>query len=137
SDVCSSDLILTEVGRALHAGNAELPFGLYSANAVQEEVGSNGARMLVETLRPDLVLVTDVTHDITMPGVSKAKHGDIRAEDGPVLSYGPAVHGPLVQLIEEAARAEDIPFQRAAAMKSTGTRSEEHTSELQSRENFV
>jgi len=113
--------ILTEVARALHAGNAELPFGLYFANAVQEEVGSNGARMLVETLRPDLVLVTDVTHDITMPGVSKAKHGDIRAEDGPVLSYGPAVFGPLVQLIEEAARAEDIPFQRAAAMKSTGT----------------
>ena len=32
-------------------------------NSVQEEVGLYGAKMIVETIRPNVAIVTDVTHD--------------------------------------------------------------------------
>lgn len=99
----------------------KLPFGLYITNSVQEEVGLRGAEMIVERLRPDIAIVTDVTHDTQTPMMNKINSGDIACGAGPVLSYAPAVHNTLLKHIVGVAQKEKIAFQRSASSRATGT----------------
>ena len=84
--------MIAEVARLLKENKIKLPFGLYITNSVQEEVGLRGAQMIVETIQPDVAIVTDVTHDTNTPMLNKIKQGDIKCGDGPVLYYGPSHH---------------------------------------------
>ena len=59
--------MIAQVARLLRENGKELPFGLYLVNAVQEEVGMNGAKMISRTICPDVAIVTDVTHDTSTP----------------------------------------------------------------------
>ena len=113
--------MIAEVARLLFENNIELPFGLYITNSVQEEVGLRGAQMIVENIRPNVAIVTDVCHDTSTPMLNKIKQGDTKCGDGPVLTYGPAVQNNLLELIITTAENNKIPFQRAAASRSTGT----------------
>jgi putative aminopeptidase FrvX len=113
--------MIAEVARLLKKDRVKLPFGLYITNSVQEEVGLRGAEMIVERIKPDLAIVTDVTHDTQTPMMSKVQSGDIACGDGPVLSYAPAVHNTLLKHIVRTAEKEKIPFQRLAASRATGT----------------
>lgn len=113
--------MIAEVARLLSEQKAKLPFGLYVTNSVQEEVGLRGAEMIVERIKPDLAIVTDVTHDTQTPMMSKVQSGDIACGKGPVLSYAPAVHNNVLKHIVRTAEKERIPFQRLAASRATGT----------------
>ncbi len=113
--------MIAEVARLLKENNIELPFGLYITNSVQEEVGLRGAQMIADTIKPDVAIVTDVCHDTGTPMINKIKQGDTQCGAGPVLTYGPAVHNNLLELIITAAEDNNIPFQRAAASRATGT----------------
>lgn len=112
---------IAEVARLLHENKVKLPFGLYITNAVQEEVGLKGAEMIVETIKPNVAIVTDVCHDTNTPMIDHKKEGDLTAGKGPVLTVGPAVQNNLLKLIIDAAKKNKIPYQRAAASRSTGT----------------
>lgn len=118
--------MIAEVARLLHherarRGGKKLPFGVYFANCVQEEVGLRGAQMLVHTIKPNLALVTDVCHDTSTPMIQKAVEGDTVCGKGPVVTYGPAVHNTVRELLIDTAAAHKIPIQRDAASRSTGT----------------
>ena len=113
--------MIAEVARLLKEQKVKLPFGLYVTNSVQEEVGLRGAEMIVERLKPDLAIVTDVTHDTQTPLMNKIQSGDIACGKGPVLSYAPAVHNNVLKHIVRTAEAQKIPFQRAAQSRATGT----------------
>ena len=113
--------MIAEVARLLHENSVKLPFGLYVTNSVQEEVGLRGAQMIVEKIKPDVAIVTDVCHDTGTPMLDKIKQGDTKCGDGPVLTYGPAVQNYLLELIITVAEKKKIPFQRAAASRVTGT----------------
>jgi putative aminopeptidase FrvX len=113
--------MIAEVARLLKTNKKKLDFGLYIANCVQEEVGLRGAQMLVHTLQPDVAIVTDVCHDTSTPMIQKTLEGDIVCGKGPMLTYGPAVHYKLLDLIVEMAERRKIPFQREAASRATGT----------------
>jgi putative aminopeptidase FrvX len=113
--------MIAEVARLLKEQKVKLPFGLYITNSVQEEVGLRGAEMIVERIRPDVALVTDVTHDTQSPMMNKVQSGDVACGKGPVLSYGPAVHNNVLKKIVAAAERGKIPFQRAAVSRATGT----------------
>ena len=113
--------MIAEVARLLHENKVKLPFGLYIVNAVQEEVGLRGAEMIVERLRPDLAIVTDVTHDTQTPMMNKIQSGDVSCGSGPVLAYGPAVHNKVLKQVIKAAEKEKIAFQRSAVSRATGT----------------
>ena len=113
--------MIAEVARLLKEQKVKLPFGLYITNSVQEEVGLRGAEMIVERIKPDLAIVTDVTHDTQTPLMNKIQSGDIACGKGPVLSYAPAVHNTVLKHIVRTAEAEKIPFQRAAQSRATGT----------------
>lgn len=113
--------MIAEVARILKESKTKLPFGLYIVNAVQEEVGLNGATMIAHKIKPNAAIVTDVCHDTQTPMMNKIVSGDLACGRGPVLSYGPAVQNNLLKLIIEAAKKEKIEFQRQAASRSTGT----------------
>tara|TARA_B100000795_G_scaffold179626_1_gene135964 strand:+ start:2010 stop:3095 length:1086 start_codon:yes stop_codon:yes gene_type:complete len=113
--------VIAEVARLLHKNKKTLPFGLYITNSVQEEVGLHGAKMIAETIRPDVAIVTDVCHDTNTPMINKIKQGDLKCGDGPVLTYGPSVQNNLLKVIINTAEENKIPFQRQAASSATGT----------------
>lgn len=112
---------VAEVARLIHENKIELPYTLYVVNSVQEEVGLRGAEMIAQTIKPNVAIVTDVTHDTHTPLVSSKKHGDVKSGSGPSVTYAPAVHNKLLELVIEAANIADIPFQREAASRRTGT----------------
>ncbi len=114
-------IIIAEVARMLKESKTKLPFGLYIVNAVQEEVGLNGAKMITETIRPNVAIVTDVTHDTTTPMMDKKAQGEAHLGKGPVLSIAPAVHNILLELIREAGDKAKIPYQLQASSRVTGT----------------
>ncbi len=113
--------MIAEVARLLKENDIKLPFGLYITNSVQEEIGLRGAQMIAERIKPNVAIVTDVCHDTYTPMLNKIVQGDIKGGDGPVLTYGPAVQNNLLKLVINAAKKKKIPFQRAAASRSTGT----------------
>lgn len=113
--------MIAEVARLLKENKDNLPFGLYIVNAVQEEVGLNGATMIARKINPHVAIVTDVCHDTQTPMMNKVVSGDLSCGKGPVLSYAPAVQNNLLKLIIETATKNKIEFQRQAASRSTGT----------------
>jgi putative aminopeptidase FrvX len=113
--------MIAEVARLLRENKKRLPFGLYVVNAVQEEVGLRGAEMIARRLRPNIAIVTDVTHDTTTPMINKIIEGDISCGKGPSLAYGPAVHNKLLAIVQDTAVKHDIPVQLRTVSRSTGT----------------
>lgn len=113
--------MIAEVARLLQENKKKLPFGLYITNSVQEEVGLYGANMIADTIKPNIAIVTDVTHDTSTPMIEKKKEGDQKCGDGPVIFFAPSVHHNIRELIVATAQEKEIPFQRAAASRATGT----------------
>ncbi|QKJ30999.1 M42 family metallopeptidase [Mucilaginibacter mali] len=113
--------MIAEVARLLKENKKKLPFGLYIVNAVQEEIGLRGAEMIAHRIKPNVAIVTDVTHDTSTPMINKITQGDLACGRGPVVSYAPAVQNNLNKLLIETAKKADIPFQRQASSRSTGT----------------
>jgi putative aminopeptidase FrvX len=77
--------------------------------------------MITDRIRPQVAIVTDVTHDTHTPMLDKKKVGDVKAGLGPSVTYAPAVHNKLLKRIIEAAAEGDIPIQREASSRATGT----------------
>lgn len=113
--------MIAEVARLLKESKTKLPFSLYIVNSVQEEIGLRGAEMIAHRIKPDVALITDVCHDTATPMVDKIENGDQQSGKGPVLTYGPAVQNNFLKQIIKAADKNEIPFQRAAVSRSTGT----------------
>jgi putative aminopeptidase FrvX len=113
--------MIAEVAKMLKENNIKLPFGLYIVNAVQEEIGLRGAEMIAHRIKPDVAIVTDVTHDAQSPMYDKKRDGDISCSKGPVLTFGPAVQNNLLQMLFDVAAKKEIAVQRAAVSRSTGT----------------
>jgi putative aminopeptidase FrvX len=113
--------MIAEVARLLKENKVKLPFGLYIVNSVQEEIGLRGAEMIAHRIKPNVAIVTDVTHDTQTPMISKITQGDLACGKGPVVSYAPAVQSNLNKLLIKAAEENKIPFQRQASSRSTGT----------------
>lgn len=113
--------MIAEVARQLKENRKSLPYGLYVVNAVQEEVGLRGAEMIARRIKPNVAIITDVTHDTYTPMVNKIIEGDVGCGKGPSLAYGPAVHNKLLNLVQDVAAKKKIPVQLRAVSRSTGT----------------
>jgi len=113
--------MIAEVARLLKENKKKLPFGLYIVNAVQEEIGLRGAEMIAHRIKPNVAIITDVTHDTQTPMINKVVQGDLSGGKGPVVSYAPAVQTNLNKLLVSTAENKGIPFQRQASSRSTGT----------------
>ena len=113
--------MIAEVARLIKENKDKLPFCLYVTNSVQEEIGLRGAEMITNTLKPNLAIVTDVTHDTSTPMIEAKKQGDAKIGKGPVITYAPAVQNNLREKILRIAEKNKIPYQRLASSRYTGT----------------
>ena len=113
--------MIAEVARLLKENRKQLPYGLYVVNAVQEEIGLRGAEMIARRIKPNVAIITDVTHDTTTPLINKIIEGDCSCGKGPSLAFGPAVHNKLLDLVQDVAVKKKIQVQLRAVSRSTGT----------------
>jgi putative aminopeptidase FrvX len=113
--------MIAEVARMLKENKKTLPYGLYIVNAVQEEIGLRGAEMIARRIKPNVAIITDVTHDTHTPMVNKIIEGDVLCGRGPSPAYGPAVHNKLLELVMDVAERKKIPLQMRTVSRSTGT----------------
>ena len=113
--------MIAEVARLLQQNKKKLPYALYIVNAVQEEIGLRGAEMIARRIKPDIAIITDVTHDTSTPMINKMIQGDTSCGKGPSLTFGPAVHNKLLGIVQEVAANKKIPVQLHTVSRSTGT----------------
>ena len=116
--------MIAEVARLMKENKKKLPFALYIVNAVQEEIGLRGAEMIARRIKPDIAIITDVTHDSSTPMINKMIEGECSCGKGPSLCYGPAVHNKLLDIVQKSAEKNKIPVQLRTVSRSTGTDTE-------------
>ena len=120
-DIRIGGFMLIEIAKMIREENIELPYTLNIVNAVQEEVGKNGAKMIAESLKPCVAIVTDVTHDTSTPLISSPSKGDFKVTRGPVLNHSPLIQKTLLEKVKSIAHDNDIKYQKKASNKVTGT----------------
>ena len=113
--------MIAEVAKLLKENKKKLPYSLYIVNAVQEEIGLRGAEMIARRIKPNVAIITDVTHDTSTPMINKLIEGETSCGKGPSLSFGPAVHNKLLTLVRDVAAQKNIPVQLRTVSRSTGT----------------
>ena len=115
--------VIAEVTRRLADEDAAVrpAWTVHAANCVQEEIGGNGAKMLAYRLQPDAAVVLDVTHATDSPGISNAKHGEVKLGLGPTVTHGTVNHPAVVQRLMDVAKAEGIPLQHESSSRFSGT----------------
>lgn len=114
-------IVLARVIEKLQHRRSDLKVNVIALNAVQEEIGGYGARMMTYRYEPDVALVTDVTHATDSPGINHKQHGLVKLGSGPVINHGGANHTKVMSCIEKTAMQMGIDFQREASGSRTGT----------------
>ena len=112
--------VLTQVLADLEAGKQHAAT-VVALNAVQEEIGGNGAKMAAYEISPDVAVVLDVTHATDSPGIDKAKHGEVVLGGGPSVTHGTVNHPAVVARLIEVAEKEGIPLQHESSSRYSGT----------------
>jgi endoglucanase len=113
--------IIAQVMKRIASSKKKSALTLLCLNAVQEEIGGNGAMMATYRLKPDLCICLDVTHATDTPGIDPNKFGSVKLGGGPTISHGTANHPLLVERIIELAAKAKIPIQHEASSRFTGT----------------
>jgi endoglucanase len=113
--------IIAEVMARLSKAKKRVPSTLIAVNAVQEEIGGNGAKMVAHRLMPDLAIVLDVTHATDTPTVNMKRYGEVTLGGGPSLTHGSANHIEIVQRLIDVAEKKKIPIQHESSSRFTGT----------------
>jgi endoglucanase len=113
--------ILSQVIANLSGRQERLASTVHAVNAVQEEIGGHGARMIAHRLMPDVCIVLDVTHATDTPGIEHAKHGEVKLGGGPSITHGTCNHPLVVQRLIEVAQAKAIPIQHESSSRYSGT----------------
>jgi len=94
---------------------------VHCVNAVQEEIGGNGAKMITHRLMPDVAVCLDVTHATDTPGIDKAKHGAVTLGGGPSVTHGTCNHPNVVARLLKAAKKAKITLQHESSSRFSGT----------------
>lgn len=113
--------IIAQAFRHLAEHRKDLNVNVAALNAVQEEIGGFGARMMSYRLHPGAALITDVTHATDSPGINQKEHGEVKIENGPVVTRGAGAHPVLTRKVEDVAGEQEIPIQYEVAGSRTGT----------------
>ncbi len=113
--------ILSQLMANLSQRKEQLRSTVYAVNAVQEEIGGNGARMAAHRLMPDVCVVLDVTHATDTPGIDPAQHGEVKLSAGPSLTHGTCNHPAVVARLTEVAARLNIPIQHESSSRYSGT----------------
>jgi putative aminopeptidase FrvX len=112
---------VAEALRLLHKDRKKLKAEVCVVSNVMEEGGCLGARQIAYSLKPDVAIVTDVTHATDYPTVNKAMHGDVQMGKGPSLTHGGPNHPVVVERLEQIAKKLKMDVQHEAVSSTSGT----------------
>jgi len=113
--------ILAQVLANLSLERARPVGTIFAVNAVQEEIGGSGVKMISYRLEPTVAIVLDVTHATDSPGIDRNKHGSVKLGAGPTVTHGTANHPLVVNRLISLAKKLDIPLQHEASSRASGT----------------
>ena len=113
--------ILSQVLANLSQKRSALRSTVHAVNAVQEEIGGHGARMVAHRLAPDVCIVLDVTHATDTPGIDQAQHGEVKLGGGPSVTHGTCNHPAVIGRLLEIAGRLEIPIQHESSSRYSGT----------------
>lgn len=111
--------IIAQVMKNLKGGKQDPT--VYAVNAIQEEIGGYGAKMVTHRLMPDVAIVLDVCHATDTPGIEKSKHGHVLLGKGPTVTHGKCNHPNVVKRLMEVAKKHKITLQHEASSRYSGT----------------
>lgn len=107
---------LRKLGRSQTAKNL-----VYGVATVQEENGMFGAEISAFNVKPEVAIAIDVTHATDSPGISKERCGEIKLGTGPSIGIGSVANPKLNALLVDLAEKKQIPLQREARPRRSGT----------------
>jgi putative aminopeptidase FrvX len=113
--------MIAMVAKKIHENGIELPFNLVLGNSAQEEIGLEGVKMVMDKVKPDVVLVTDVTHDSTTPYMKENECGYTKCGEGAVVFRGADIQVNLNKQVLKAAEENNIPYQLSTYNGNSGT----------------
>jgi endoglucanase len=113
--------IIAQVLARLSARRDSLRASVIAVNAVQEEIGGHGAKMVAQRLQPDVAIVLDVTHATDTPGIEHAVHGEVKLGGGPSITHGTANHPLVIERLLNVAKEKSIPMQHESSSRYSGT----------------
>jgi endoglucanase len=93
--------------------------------AVQEEIGTYGARAAAFGLAPDIAIVIDVSPATDVPGGNAKRAGAIELGMGAMIARGPTMNRKLTDLLSEVAAAEGIAHGFEVYSRTTQTDADE------------
>ncbi|MFQ9510085.1 MAG: M20/M25/M40 family metallo-hydrolase [Lachnospiraceae bacterium] len=117
-DRAGAFIILEATKRAKERGCGN---GIYCVTSVGEETTMRGASWAAEGVEPTMGIAVDVTYATDYEGTNVADTGDVRLGAGPVLCNSTIISKKINDLLKEAAKRADIPYQVEAAVGRTGT----------------
>ncbi len=117
--------IIAQVMKRLHARKSRIASTVIAVNAVQEEIGGHGAKMVTHRLMPDVAVCLDVTHATDTPGIDKAKHGAVKLGAGPSITHGTCNHPQVVERLMRAAEKSKVKLQHESSSRYSGTDTDE------------
>lgn len=113
--------IIAQVLKRIAKAKKKPAFTLVCLNAVQEEIGGNGAIMATYRLKPDVCICLDVTHATDTPGIDLTKHGHVKLGHGPSVTHGTCNHPLVVKQLVNVAATKHIPLQHESSSRFSGT----------------
>jgi endoglucanase len=114
--IAAEALRLLGEGGGLHA-----EVGVYAVATVQEEIGSRGLQTAAFGVKAVTGLAIDMDHATDYPRINQREHGLLEVGKGPTVSRGPNINHIVFDLITEAARDENIPYQVSVFARATPT----------------
>ena len=116
--------IALEAARRIgEAGDAQVD--VVAVAAVQEEIGTYGARAAAFGLDPDIAIVIDVSPATDVPGGNPKRAGAIDLGMGAMIARGPTLNKKLTDLLAETAEAEGIAHGFEVYSRTTQTDADE------------
>lgn len=117
--------IIAQVMKRLSERKKRISSTVIAVNAVQEEIGGHGAKMVTHRLMPDVAVCLDVTHATDTPGIDKAKHGEVKLGQGPSITHGTCNHPVVVGRLLDAAKKVKVNIQHESSSRYSGTDTDE------------
>jgi putative aminopeptidase FrvX len=113
--------IVAEALRLLKEHGPSDGVGVYGVAAVQEEIGSRGAKTAAFSIGAQSGLAVDMGHAIDFPGVAKERHGPMAIGKGPGISRGANTNPTVFALLLKAAEDAGVPYQIDVSPAATPT----------------
>ncbi|HET7129604.1 MAG TPA: M20/M25/M40 family metallo-hydrolase [Gaiellaceae bacterium] len=115
--------IALEAARRIGEGGAQID--AVAVAAVQEEIGTYGARAAAFALAPDIAIVIDVSPATDVPGGNPKRAGAIELGMGAMIARGPTLNKKLADLLAETAESEGIAHGFEVYSRTTQTDADE------------